>query len=185
MSRIGDAPIIVPSGVEIVIEPNSVVVKGPKGELMTEIRSEIKVELSDGVINVKRKKEDKTHKSLHGLYRSKINNMVKGVTEGWTKNLEMIGVGYRAQSGGDTITLSVGFSHPVVIKAPEGISFNVADNTKISVSGIDKILVGQIAANIRDVRPPEVYKGKGIRYSGEMVKRKAGKAGKGAVGGAK
>lgn len=182
MSRVGNAPISIPSGVEVLIEPHMVVVKGSKGELSTQTRPEIKFEVSEGILKVSRKKEDRISRSLHGLYRAKIANMVKGVSEGWIKNLEMIGVGYRAQGMGDTLTLSVGFSHPVIMKAPEGIQFAVVDNTKISVSGIDKILVGQIAANIRAIKPPEVYKGKGIRYTGEYVRRKAGKAGKAVVG---
>jgi len=186
MSRIGNAPVQIPSGVEVVIEPHTVVVKGPKGELSTETRPEVKIELAEGVLKVIRKKDDRTSRSLHGLYRAKIANMVKGVTEGWSRNLEMVGVGYRAQGGGDTLTLSVGFSHPVTVSAPEGIQFAVSDNTKIVVSGIDKILVGQIAANIRAIKEPEVYKGKGIRYGGEYIRRKAGKAGKAAAaGGAK
>ncbi len=180
MSRIGNAPIIIPAGVEVLVDRAMVTVKGPKGELTTDFRSEITIKVEDNQILVSRKKEDKVSKSLHGLYRAKIANMVTGVMTGWTKNLEMVGVGYRAQGGGDALTLSVGFSHPVNIKAPENISFAVSENTKISVSGIDKILVGQIAANVRAVKPPEVYKGKGIRYAGEYVRRKAGKAGKAA-----
>lgn len=159
-------------------------VNGPKGKLELEILPEVNVEVTEGQVVVKRKRDDKFSKSAHGLTRALINNMVKGVSDGWTRNLEMVGVGYRAQGGGDTLTLNVGFSHPVVVKAPEGITFAVSDNTKISVSGIDKTLVGQIAANLRAVKPPEVYKGKGIRYVGEYVRRKPGKAGK-AVGGAK
>ncbi len=178
MSRVGNAPITIPTGVEISLSEGSVEVKGPKGALSTDFRKEVKMEIKDGILVVSRKKDDKTSRALHGLYRSLVANMVKGVTEGWSRNLEMVGVGYRAQGGGDTMTLSVGFSHPVTIKAPEGITFEVADNTKLSVSGIDKILVGQIAANIRAVKPPEVYKGKGIRFAGEYVRRKAGKAGK-------
>lgn len=182
MSRVGNAPITVPAGVEVTLSEGKVEVKGPKGTLSTDYRKEVKVEQKENQLIVSRKKEDKVSKSLHGLYRSLIANMVKGVSDGWTRNLEMVGVGYRAQGGGDTLTLSVGFSHPVVIKAPEGITFGVAENTKLSVSGIDKILVGQIASNIRAVKPPEVYKGKGIRFAGEYVRRKAGKAGKAAGG---
>lgn len=178
MSRVGDAPIVIPAGVEVSISDGKIEVKGAKGTLSTDFRSEIKVEQKENQLIVSRKKNDKVSRSLHGLYRALIANMVKGVSEGWTRNLEMVGVGYRAQGGGDTLTLSVGFSHPVVMKAPEGITFGVTENTKLSVSGIDKILVGQVAANIRAVKPPEVYKGKGIRYAGEYVRRKAGKAGK-------
>ncbi len=180
MSRIGNAPISIPQGVEIIIEGAEIKVKGPKGELKMDLTSKVKVSIEENTILVARKKDDKQSRSLHGLTRSLISNMVVGVTAGWTKNLEMVGVGYRAQGGGDTITLNVGYSHPVVVKAPEGITFTVAENTKLSVSGIDKTLVGQISANIRKVRPPEVYKGKGIRYSGEYVRKKAGKAGKAA-----
>ena len=181
MSRVGNAPITIPSSVQITLEGNHIEVSGPKGKLELDFRPEVKVELVGGILKVSRKKEDQLSKSLHGLYRAMIANMVGGVVDGWTKNLEMVGVGYRAAGGGDTLTLSVGFSHQVTVKAPEGITFGVADNTKISVSGIDRILVGQIAANIRDVKPPEVYKGKGIRYQGEYVRRKAGKAGKAAA----
>lgn len=178
MSRIGNSLINITSGVEVTQESNTLKVSGPKGNLSLDLLPQVKVEIENGQIIVKRKKEDRFSRSAHGLTRSLINNMVLGVTAGWTKNLELVGVGYRAQGGGDTVTLNVGYSHQVVIKAPEGITFTVADNTKISVSGIDKTLVGQIAANIRAVKPPEVYKGKGIRLAGEYVKRKAGKAGK-------
>lgn len=182
MSRIGNEPIIIAPGVEIENDGSILVVSGPKGKLSMRVLPQVKVENVEGKIIVRRKKEDKTSKSVHGLTRSLINNMVTGVTNGWSKDLEMVGVGYRATGGGDTITLNVGFSHPVTVNAPEGITFAVSDNTKISVSGIDKNLVGQIAANIRKVKPPEVYKGKGIRYAGEYVRRKAGKAGKAATG---
>jgi large subunit ribosomal protein L6 len=178
MSRIGNNPIQIPQGVEIHLEGESVGVKGPKGNLSVNVHPSIKVETAEGNIIVKRKRGNQLGRSMHGLTRTLINNMVVGVTEGWTKNLEMVGVGYRVQGGGSTVTLNVGFSHPVKYDAPEGISFTVADNTKILVSGIDKTLVGQIAANIRAVKPPEVYKGKGIRYAGEYVRKKAGKAGK-------
>lgn len=182
MSRIGNAAILIPQGVEVNLTGNLVEVKGPKGNLHLNIRDEISVERQDSNLVVKRKSEDRLSRSLHGLTRALINNMVLGVTKGWTKQLEMIGVGYRAVGGGDTMTLSVGFSHPVVVKAPEGITLAVADNTKLSVSGIDRELVGQVAAKIRDIKPPEPYKGKGIRYVGEAVRRKAGKAGKALTG---
>lgn len=178
MSRIGNNPVVVPANVEIREEKNLLIVKGPKGELSVTLLPQVKIEIEDGKIIVKRKKEDQFSRSAHGLTRSLINNVVLGVTDGWSKGLEMIGVGYRAQGGGDTLTLNVGYSHPVVVKAPEGITFAVTENTKISVTGIDKTVVGQVAANIRAVKPPEVYKGKGIRYVGEYVRRKAGKAGK-------
>lgn len=181
MSRIGSASIKIPSNVQVELEAHRVVVKGPKGELETVIYPEVKVEIEGDELIVKRKKDDKTSRSLHGLTRALINNTVIGVSEGWTKGLEMVGVGYRVAGGADKLTLNVGYSHPVVVEAPEGISFTITDNNKITVSGIDKILVGQTAAKIRDVKPPEVYKGKGIRYSGEYVRRKAGKAGKAAA----
>lgn len=184
MSRIGNNPIVLPQGVEVDASGFHVKVKGSKGELQMELHPLVKVELEDGKVIVKRKKENQQARAIHGLTRALINNMVLGVSQGWTKNLEMVGVGYRVQGGGDNLTLNVGFSHPVSIEAPEGVSFAVSDNTKIQISGIDKNLVGQVAANIRKVKPPEVYKGKGIRYQGEYVRRKAGKAGK-AVGGAK
>ena len=181
MSRIGNAIIKIPSNVQVEVGADQVVVKGPKGELKTPLYREIQVVVEGENVLVKRKKDDKVSRSLHGLTRSLINNTVAGVTEGWSKGLEMVGVGYRVQGGGDMLTLSVGYSHPVVVKAPEGINFSVTDNNKITVSGIDKILVGQTAARIRDVKPPEVYKGKGIRYAGEYIRRKAGKAGKAAT----
>lgn len=185
MSRIGNNPVAIPSNVEVLIEKELLTVKGPKGQLDLTLLPQVKVETEDNEqgssakkVVIKRKRNDKFSRSAHGLTRSLINNMVQGVTEGWTKNLELVGVGYRAQGGGENLTLNVGYSHPVTVKAPAGVTFAVADNTKISVSGIDKALVGQVAANIRAVRPPEVYKGKGIRYTGEYIRRKAGKAGK-------
>lgn len=180
MSRIGNNPILIPAGVEVTIDGNMVTVKGPKGTLTMELNPAVKFEVVDGAGKVAAKRGYEKGAAMHGLTRSLINNMVVGVSTGWTKDLEMVGVGYRAQGGGDTLTLNVGYSHPVTMKAPGGITFAVAENTKLKVSGIDKILVGQIAANIRAVRPPEVYQGKGIRYSGEYVRKKAGKAGKAA-----
>lgn len=182
MSRIGNNPIVLPQGVIVAFEGDMVFVKGPKGDLQTPLHNSIKVDQEEDKLIVKRKRGNQEGRSMHGLMRTLINNMVVGVTIGWTKNLEMVGVGYRAQGGGSSLTLNVGYSHPVKIDAPEGITFTVADNTKLSVSGIDKTLVGQIAANIRAVKPPEVYKGKGIRYAGEYVRKKAGKAGKAAGG---
>lgn len=181
MSRVGGSPIQIPGGVQVALEQGVVKVSGPKGNLEVVIRPEIQVAMDDAKITVKRKKEDRLSKSLHGLTRTLINNAVVGVSTGWTKNLEMVGVGYRAQGGGSQITLSVGFSHPVVVSAPEGITLGVLENTKLSVSGSDKNMVGQVAANIRSIKPPEVYKGKGIRYAGERVRKKAGKAGKAAA----
>lgn len=178
MSRIGNNPITVPAGVTVQVDGNKITVTGPKGTLTENLLPQVSIAQSDGVITVSRKKEDPLSRSLHGLSRTLINNMILGVTTGWIKNLELVGVGYRAQGGGNALTLNVGYSHPVAIKAPEGVTFTVAENTKIGVAGIDKQLVGQVAANIRAVRSPEVYKGKGIRFSGEYVRRKAGKAGK-------
>lgn len=185
MSRIGNNPILIPVGVEINLEGDLVTVKGPKGTLSMELNPAVKIEMEEGKVLVKAKKGVEKAAAMHGLTRSLLNNMVVGVSNGWTKDLEMVGVGYRAQGGGETLTLNVGFSHPVTVKAPVGITFAVLDNTKIKVSGHDKILVGQIAANIRGVKPPEVYQGKGIRYAGEYVRKKAGKAGKAATAGAK
>ncbi len=182
MSRIGNSPITIPAGVEVNLEGSQLLAKGPKGSLSLDINPKIKVEITGNEIRVMRKDDNKLSSALHGLVRSLINNVIVGVSEGWSKNLEMVGVGYRAVGGGDSLTLSVGFSHPVTVNAPEGVSFSVTENTKIAVTGIDKGLVGQVAANVRAVKPPEVYKGKGIRYQGEYVRRKPGKAGKGAVG---
>lgn len=185
MSRIGSSPITIPSGVNVEITNSKVMVTGPLGELNMEYLPKVKVEQEDNQIIVKRKNEDKFSKSLHGLTRSLINNMVIGVEKGWEKKLELVGVGYRATAMGEKLSLAVGYSHPVEIEMPIGIKFIVTDNTKITISGIDKIKVGQIAAKIRDVRPPEPYKGKGIRYAGEYIRRKAGKAGKVGAGAAK
>jgi large subunit ribosomal protein L6 len=185
MSRIGDAPITIPSNVTVEVSASKVIVTGPLGELNMEYLSKVKVEVVDNQVIVKRKREDKFSKSLHGLTRSLINNMVIGVEKGWEKKMELVGVGYRATVIGEKLSLAVGYSHPVEIEMPEGIKFTVSDNTKVAVSGIDKIKVGQIAAKIRDVRPPEPYKGKGIRYVGEYIRRKAGKAGKVGAGAAK
>lgn len=157
-------------------------VNGSMGNLIYKLRPEVVVEVVDRKIVVKRRLENNLSKSLHGLTRSLIANMIEGVEKGWDKKLELIGVGFRAQSSEDKLILNVGFSHPVEIEAPAGISFRIEDNTKITVSGIDKELVGQVAAMIRQVRPPEPYQGKGIRYLGEYVRRKAGKAGKVGVG---
>lgn len=183
MSRIGNSPIIIPSGVIIEKDGGSIVVNGPKGSLSLNVGPEIKVEIQDSQIILKRRTEEKNIKALHGLTRSLIANMLKGVTDGWAKFLELIGVGFRAQIDGSKLTLNIGFSHPVEVLAPPGILFEVTDNTKIKVSGIDKQLVGQTAANIRKIKLPDVYKGKGVRYEGEYVRKKAGKAAKaGAVG---
>ena len=177
MSRIGNSPITVPAGVTVKIEDNMVSVKGPKGELARQISNEMKLELKDGIITVTRPSDDKTHRSLHGLSRTLINNMIIGVTEGYSKSLEIQGVGYRAAKQGQNINFTLGFSHPVVMEPPAGISFDVPAPNKIMVNGINKETVGAVAAEIRTLRPPEPYKGKGIRYEGEYVARKVGKAG--------
>ena len=179
MSRIGNAPITVPAGVEINVSGNDVTVKGPKGTLEHTIPETIGMELEDGTLTVTRANDERQSKALHGLTRSLVNNMVIGVSEGFRKDLEIIGVGYRANAKGkDALELALGFSHPVNVKAPEGIEFDVPEPTKIGVIGIDKQMVGQVAAEIRAYRKPEPYKGKGVRYVGERVIRKAGKAGK-------
>jgi large subunit ribosomal protein L6 len=175
MSRIGKQPIPVPSGVDVTIEPELVRVKGPKGELQQRISREMKVEQDNGTLLVTRPTDRGEHRALHGLTRSLIFNMVHGVTEGYEKRLQIQGVGYRAALKGRDIELSVGYSHPVQIPAPQGIEFEVPQPTQIVVRGIDKQAVGEIAARIRKVRPPEPYKGKGIRYEGEYVARKVGK----------
>lgn len=185
MSRIGNAPIIIPSGVEVLINGQKVSVAGPKGTLNLSVDPAIKVTVEDGKMNLKRKNDQKRVRALHGLVRSLIANMTHGVTNLWSKNLELVGVGFRAQVvDGDRLVLNVGYSHPVEITAPQNITFEVADNTRIKVSGLDKALVGQVAANIKKVRVPDVYKGKGIRYEGEYIRKKAGKSAKVGVTGA-
>ena len=178
MSRIGQTPIAIPSGVDVTIEGRMVKVKGPKGELTRTVPATISVQQVDGQLLVARPDDERDNRALHGLTRSLVNNMVIGVTDGFRKQLEIVGVGYRAEAQGDGIRLALGFSHPVVVKAPEGISFEVPVPTQIVVTGIDKEVVGQVAADIRSIRKPEPYKGKGVRYAGERVLRKAGKAGK-------
>jgi large subunit ribosomal protein L6 len=175
MSRIGRQPIAVPDGVSVDVKPGHVTVKGPKGELEQSVSSEMKVSDADGSLVVERPTDRGEHRALHGLTRSLIANMVQGVTEGYEKRLEIQGVGYRAQLRGNALELSLGFSHPVSVEAPEGIEFEVPQPTEIIVRGIDKQQVGQIAADIRKRRPPEPYKGKGVRYAGEQVARKVGK----------
>jgi large subunit ribosomal protein L6 len=177
MSRIGKAPIELPSGVELTNEGNVVVVKGPKGSLSQEIDPRVSLSIEGGAVTVVRDNDEREVRALHGLYRALIANMVIGVSAGYSKELQAVGVGYRGALKGSTLELQVGYSHPVAIEAPEGITFEVPEPTKFIVSGIDKQLVGQVAANIRAVRPPEPYKGKGIRYVDEYVRRKAGKAG--------
>jgi large subunit ribosomal protein L6 len=175
MSRIGKQPIPVPDGVEVTIEPDLVKVKGPKGELSERVHRDITVAQEEGTLVVTRPTDRGEHRALHGLTRSLVNNMVVGVTEGYSKTLEIQGVGYRAAKKGSDLELALGYSHSVPIAAPEGIEFEVPQPTRIIVRGIDKQLVGEIAANIRKQRPPEPYKGKGIRYEGEYVARKVGK----------
>ncbi|MEM9034098.1 MAG: 50S ribosomal protein L6 [Actinomycetota bacterium] len=179
MSRVGKAPVTIPSGVDVSVAGETVTVKGPKGELTQEIPQGISVAVEDGSIEVSRSDDERQNRALHGLTRSLLANMVTGVTEGFTKSLEIQGVGYRCQAKGkNKIELALGFSHPVEIEAPDGIEFDVPSQTEINVKGIDKQLVGQVAADIRKWRKPEPYKGKGIRYVGERVLRKAGKAAK-------
>ncbi|MBL89592.1 MAG: 50S ribosomal protein L6 [Actinobacteria bacterium] len=179
MSRIGKEPISIPSDVQVSIEGRSVGVSGPKGSLDLDLPGEIGVRQEDDKILVERPNDDRKNKALHGLTRSLVNNMIIGVSEGFKKELEIVGVGYRAaEKGSDGLELQLGFSHPVQVKAPEGITFEVPEPTRIIVSGINKEVVGQVAANIRSYRKPEPYKGKGIRYVGEYVARKAGKAAK-------
>jgi large subunit ribosomal protein L6 len=175
MSRIGRKPIAVPESVTVELAPGRVAVKGPKGELSQSLSAEMKVAQEGGAVTVERPTDRGPHRALHGLTRSLIANMVEGVTDGFEKRLEIQGVGYRAQLKGKNLELALGYSHPVVIEAPEGIEFEVPQQTEIVVRGIDKQLVGQVAADIRKRRPPEPYKGKGIRYRGEQVARKVGK----------
>jgi large subunit ribosomal protein L6 len=179
VSRIGRAPIPVPDGVDVSLSDGHVKVSGPNGTLERDLPPDITVRRDDGALVVERPDDERAHRALHGLTRSLVNNMVVGVTQGFQKDLEIVGVGYRAVAQGDTrIDLAVGFSHPVVVEAPPGITFVVPAPTRISVKGIDKQAVGQVAADIRAIRKPEPYKGKGIRYAGEVVRRKAGKAAK-------
>ena len=178
MSRIGKNPISVPSGVEVKVDGQDVAVKGPKGELSVTIAEPITVSLEDGVITVSRPDEERESRSLHGLSRTLINNMIVGVTDGYSKALEIVGTGYRVLAKGSNLEFALGYSHPITVEPPEGISFSVDGQTKVAVHGIDKQLVGETAANIRKLRRPEPYKGKGVRYAGEIVRRKVGKAGK-------
>jgi large subunit ribosomal protein L6 len=178
MSRIGRLPITVPSGLEVSLEGRDIRVKGSKGELSRTLAEGITVEIEDGTITVNRPNDERESRSLHGLTRSLINNMIIGVTEGFTKKLEIVGTGYRVQAKGNDLEFALGYSHPVPVKAPEGITFTVEGANKLAVSGIDKQQVGEVAANIRKLRKPDPYKGKGVRYEGEQIRRKAGKAGK-------
>ncbi|AUH68195.1 MULTISPECIES: 50S ribosomal protein L6 [Gordonia] len=178
MSRIGKNPIEIPAGVDVAIDGQDVKVKGPKGELSLTVTSPIAVAKEDNAIVVTRPNDDRENRALHGLNRSLLNNLVVGVTQGYTTKMEIFGVGYRVQAKGKDLEFALGYSHPVPIAAPEGITFAVESPTKFSVSGIDKQLVGQISANIRRLRRPDPYKGKGIRYEGEQIRRKVGKTGK-------
>ena len=176
MSRIGKNPVPIPQGVEITMEGRLLRVKGPRGELTQEIHPDITVSVDDGEVRVTRPDDEREHRALHGLFRSLIANMVTGVTEGYVRRLEIVGVGYRAAKQGDGLRLQLGYSHPIEVDAPEGITFDVPTPTRITVSGASKQQVGQVAANIRALRKPEPYKGKGIRYEGELIRRKSGKA---------
>lgn len=178
MSRIGKQPIPVPSSVKVEINGRNVSVTGPKGTLKRDVPPEVRLHQEDGQLIVTRPNDDPRERAMHGLTRALLSNMVVGVSDGFTKTLELVGVGYRAQMQGSRLTLALGFSHPVEIDPPEGITFNV-EGPRLSISGADKEAVGQVAANIRKLRPPEPYLGKGIRYQGEVVRRKAGKSGKG------
>ena len=178
MSRIGKAPITVPAGVDVNIDGRNISVKGPKGTLSRAIPGAITIEQDGEMLTCARPNDENKNKALHGLTRSLVHNMVIGVTEGFTKELEIVGVGYRAEPQGNGLRLSLGFSHTVDVAAPEGITFEIDKQTNVKIIGIDKEVVGQVAANIRSIRKPEPYKGKGVRYAGERVQRKAGKAGK-------
>lgn len=175
MSRIGVRPIEIPEGVEISVDAGVLRIKGARGELSLTLPEPITAKVEDGRVLVNRKRNTKLAKSLHGTIARKIRNMVKGVTDGWSKTLELVGTGYRARLEGNTLVLSIGYSHPVRIEPPEGVNFSVEEN-KVTVSGIDKNLVGQVAANIKSTRPPEPYKGKGVKSENEVIRRKAGKA---------
>jgi large subunit ribosomal protein L6 len=179
MSRIGKLPVAVPSGVDVQVDASTVTVKGPKGTLSHVVPAPITVEKAEGTVEVRRPDDERRSKALHGLTRTLINNMVVGVTEGYEKKLEIVGVGYRVLSKGPTqLEFQLGYSHSITFDAPEGITFQVEGPTKLGVQGIDKQLVGEVAANIRKLRKPEPYKGKGVRYAGEHIRRKVGKAGK-------
>lgn len=178
MSRVGKKPIEIPAGVTVTLDNNNVTVKGPKGELTRAFHADIEIKVEDNIINISRPSEAKEHRALHGTTRAVLANMVEGVSKGFERSLELVGVGYRASKQGNKLVLSVGYSHPVEIEAEAGLEIEVPANTKIIIRGTDKERVGALAANIRDVRPPEPYKGKGIRYEGEFVRRKEGKTGK-------
>jgi large subunit ribosomal protein L6 len=178
MSRIGRLPVVIPGGVDVTIEGREVIVKGPKGRLSLQLAQPIEISQSDGTLSVTRPNDEGEVRALHGLSRSLVANMVTGVTEGYRKTLEIVGVGYRVQARGADLEFALGYSHPVKVSPPEGITFRVETPTRLVVEGIDKQQVGEVAANIRKLRKPDPYKGKGVRYSGEQIRRKAGKAGK-------
>jgi large subunit ribosomal protein L6 len=178
MSRVGKKPIVIPAGVTVTLNNNTVTVKGPKGELTRTFHTDITINVEENLVTIARPSDVKEHRALHGTTRAVLANMVEGVSTGFTRGLELIGVGYRAQKQGNKLVLNVGYSHPVEIEAEEGLEIEVPANTKIIIKGTDKERVGALAANIRQVRPPEPYKGKGIRYEGEFVRRKEGKTGK-------
>jgi large subunit ribosomal protein L6 len=178
MSRIGRLPIAIPAGVDVTIDGSAVTVKGPKGELSLNVKTPIEVKLEEGQVLVTRPDDERESRSLHGLTRTLIANQIIGVTDGYSKGLEVVGTGYRVAADGANVTFALGFSHPITVAPPAGISFTVEGNNRLTVSGIDKQAVGEVAANIRKLRKPEPYKGKGVRYAGEVVRRKAGKSGK-------
>lgn len=178
MSRIGNKPVQIPAGVEVAVNGNNVVVKGPKGQLELDVYEKLAINVEDNVLTVSRPDDERETRARHGLTRALIHNMVVGVSEGFEKKLELAGVGYRVQQKGKNLEFSLGYSHPVLIEAPEGITFDVDGTTKLSITGIDKQQVGQLAANIRRLRKDDPYKGKGIRYDGEQIRRKIGKTGK-------
>ncbi len=183
MSRIGKKPVVIIPGVKVHLAERDIKITGPKGELTATVHPDIAVEVADGQLLVKRHTDEKKHRALHGLWRALVQNMMTGVTTGYTRKLELVGVGYRAEMKGKKLQLLLGFSHPILFAAPAGVTLEVPTQTNITISGIDKMLVGQVAAKIRSFRPPEPYKGKGVKYEGEHVRRKAGKAA--AAGGAK
>ncbi|HKX76582.1 MAG TPA: 50S ribosomal protein L6 [Acidimicrobiia bacterium] len=178
MSRVGKKPIPIPSGVEVEISGQTVAVKGPRGQLHRTVSDRVDLKLEDGVLTLERRDESRESRALHGLFRALLANAVTGVAEGFSRELSIVGVGYRAALKGSDLEMQLGFSHPVTVPAPDGISFEVPEPTRVIISGIDKEQVGQVAADIRKLRPPEPYKGKGVRYANEVVRRKAGKAGK-------
>jgi large subunit ribosomal protein L6 len=182
MSRIGRTPVIIPAGVTVTVDASFITVKGPKGELKEAVFPGVNLVQEDGKITVTRDNDERALRAGHGLIRSLVSNMIEGVTKGYQKNLELVGTGYRVATKGAGLSFSLGYSHPIDVVAPEGITFKIEGNNKVAITGISKYMVGQVAAKIRELRPPEPYKGKGVRYEGEVVRRKAGKAAKTAGG---